>query len=144
KKAGQLSLPEHRVLALVGSQMPSRSWSTWTWEQPLGSTGEAEVPGQASQGSRTPSLSASGVEPEQAPAWQVSTGVQLLPSLHAAPSVLLGFEHTPVPVSQVPATWHWSAAEHTTGLLPEQAPARQVSVCVHPLPSLQALPLALS
>src|SRR5438309_1387366 len=35
--AGQLSLPVHRELVLPGLQMPSRSWSTWTWEQPLAS-----------------------------------------------------------------------------------------------------------
>jgi hypothetical protein len=42
----------------------------------------------------------------QAPAWQVSDCVQALPSLHEAPSAFAGFEHTPVPVLQVPAEWH--------------------------------------
>src|SRR5438094_920077 len=45
-----------------------------------------------------------GLEPVQVPLWQVSVCVQALPSLQVLPSVLFGFEHTPVVVSQVPAT----------------------------------------
>jgi len=37
----------------------------------------------------------------QEPAWQVSPVVQALPSSHAVPSVLGGFEQTPVAGSQV-------------------------------------------
>ena len=33
----------------------------------------------------------------------VAICVQALPSVHAEPSALFGFEHTPVPVSHVPA-----------------------------------------
>jgi hypothetical protein len=47
-----------------------------------------------------------GLEPVHVPAWQVSVWVQLFPSLHAVPSAAAGFEHMPVPGSQVPATWH--------------------------------------
>src|SRR5947207_100554 len=45
--------------------------------------------------------------PEQTPLSQVSVCVQALPSLQAVPSALGGFEHTPVLVLQVPASWHW-------------------------------------
>src|SRR5438093_588847 len=44
----------------------------------------------------------------------------------------------------MPAVWHWSAAVHTTGLAPTQAPAWQVSLCVHALASLQLVPLGLA
>jgi hypothetical protein len=67
--------------------------------------------------------------------------VHALPSLQAVPFAWLGFEQTPVDVLHVPATWHWSDAEHTTGFEPVQAPAWHVSVCVHGLPSLHTVPL---
>jgi hypothetical protein len=60
--------------------------------------------------------------PVQAPVWQVSVDVHALLSLHDAPSGLVGFEQLPVAVSQVPATWHWSCAVHTTGFPPLHAP----------------------
>jgi hypothetical protein len=63
-----------------------------------------------------------GFPPVQAPDWQVSVRVHALPSLQATPSALLGFEQTPVEVSQVPTTWHWSTAVHTTGFPPEHVP----------------------
>src|SRR5437879_149881 len=50
----------------------------------------------------------------------------------------------PVAGLQAPAVWHWSAAVHTRGLAPTQAPASQVSVCVQALPSLHGAPLALA
>ena len=84
-----------------------------------------------------------GLAPVHAPAWQVSDCVQALPSLHAVPLALLGLEHIPVTESQTPASWHWSSAEHTTGLAPVQVPVWQVSDCVQALPSLHAVPLAL-
>src|SRR5438034_10143598 len=62
--------------------------------------------------------------------------------LQAVPLLAFGLEHWPVVVSQVPATWHWSEAVQTTGLLPVQTPLWQVSVCVQALPSLQVVPLA--
>ena len=51
----------------------------------------------------------------QVPDWQVSVCVQALPSLQAVPFAAGGFEQRPVPVSHVPATWHWSDAVQTTG-----------------------------
>jgi hypothetical protein len=47
-----------------------------------------------------------GFDPVQPPAWHVSVSVQLLPSSHAAPFGLLGFEQTPVAGSHAPAVWH--------------------------------------
>ena len=63
-----------------------------------------------------------------------------LPSLHGAPLALGGLLHAPVVGLQAPAVWHWSEAVHTTGFVPTQAPAWQVSLCVHALPSLQGAP----
>jgi len=60
--------------------------------------------------------------PLHVPLWQVSVWVQALPSLHVVPFGAAGLEHWPVLALQVPATWHWSDAEHTTGLLPVQVP----------------------
>ena len=61
--------------------------------------------------------------PVHTPAWQVSVWVQALPSLHVTPLLLAGFEHAPVVVSHVPASWHWSEAVHVLLLLPVQIPA---------------------
>jgi hypothetical protein len=47
-----------------------------------------------------------GFEPVQTPDWQVSVEVQALPSLQLVPLDFAGFEHTPVAVLQMPATWH--------------------------------------
>src|SRR5438046_287852 len=63
-----------------------------------------------------------GLEPVHAPLWQLSVCVQALPSLHAVPSVFDGFEQVPLEGSHVPATWHWSEAVQTTGLLPVHTP----------------------
>ena len=63
--------------------------------------------------------------PVHVPAWQVSLCVQALPSLQLVPLVAFGFEHTPVVVLQVPATWHWSSAGQSTGVPPVQLPAWQ-------------------
>src|SRR2546423_816283 len=46
---------------------------------------------------------------------------------------------SPVLVSQVPASWHWSDAVQITGFPPVQAPAWQVSVWVQRLPSLHGV-----
>jgi hypothetical protein len=78
------------------------------------------------------------------PAWQVSVCVQTLLSSHAVPSAFAGFEHWPVVGSHVPAVWHWSEAVHSVGLLPVQVPPCQVSVCVHALLSLHAVPSSLA
>ena len=83
-----------------------------------------------------------GLAPVHVPAWQTSVWVQALPSVHAVPLAALGLVHVPVATLQVPAEWHWSLAVHVTGLAPVQVPAWQVSLWVHALPSLHAVPLA--
>src|SRR6266516_2263943 len=85
-----------------------------------------------------------GLAPTQAPAWQVSLCVHALASLQLVPLGLAGLLQAPDKGSQVPAVWHWLAAMHTTGLAPTQAPAWQVSLCVHALASLQVVPLGLA
>src|SRR5205823_7751380 len=85
-----------------------------------------------------------GFVPTQLALRQVSVCVQALPSLQEAPSGLAGLLQVPVAGLQVPAVWHWSEAVHTTGFVPRQAPAVQVSVCVQALPSLQGAPSALA
>ena len=92
---------------------------------------------QASEAAHT-----TGFAPTQAPAWQVSLCVQALLSLHALPLAAFGLLHTPVAALHTPARWHASEATHTTGLAPTQAPAWQVSLWVHALLSLHAVPLA--
>src|SRR5213076_1167019 len=74
----------------------------------------------------------------------VSVCVQPLPSSQRAPLGRAGLLQVPDVGSQVPAVWHWSAAVHTTGSAPTQAPASQVSLCVHALASLQLVPLGLA
>src|SRR5262249_45958660 len=81
--------------------------------------------------------------PLQVPDWQLSVWVQALPSLHALPSALDGFEQVPVIESHVPALWHWSLAVQVTGLVPTHVPAWQASVWVQALPSLHAFALLL-
>jgi hypothetical protein len=66
--------------------------------------------------------------------------VQRLPSLQSVPSFSSGFVHRPVAVSQVPTSWHWSSAVHTTGLAPTQTPDWHVSERVQPFPSSQGVP----
>jgi hypothetical protein len=86
---------------------------------------------------------ATGVLWVQVPALQESPVVHLLPSSHAVPSVLLGFEQLPVAESQVPTAWHWSLAVHVFVVPPEHEPAWQVSPVVHLLPSSQVVPSVL-
>lgn len=64
-----------------------------------------------------------GLLPVQTPVWQLSTIVQRLPSLHVTPFVFAGFEQVPVTVSQMPALWHWSDAEHVVLVPPVHVPA---------------------
>src|SRR5438477_10884557 len=82
--------------------------------------------------------------PTQMPASQASVGVQALPSSQPVPSGLAGLLQTPDAGLQMPAVWHWSAAVHTTGLAPTQAPAAQVSVRVQALPSSHGAPSSLA
>ena len=63
-----------------------------------------------------------------------------LPSLHVVPFAAAGLEQEPEAGSQVPATWHWSLAEHVTGFDPVHVPLLHESVWVHALPSVQAVP----
>jgi hypothetical protein len=79
----------------------------------------------------------------QAPDWQVSVCVHLLPSSQPLPLVLAGFEQVPVAESHVPTSWHWSLAAHTTALLPVHTPDWHVSVWVHLSPSLHDAPSTL-
>src|SRR5713101_3172201 len=104
---------------LAGSQVPA----TWHWSRAVQTTGFAAM---------------------QAPAWQVSLWVQALSSVQVVPSALCGVEQVPLAGSQTPATWHWSRALQTTGFVPTQVPAWQVSVWVQASPSVQALPFGLS
>ena len=66
--------------------------------------------------------------------------MQALPSLQVEPLSFVGFEHVPVAVSQVPASWHWSSAEHWTGLVPVHVPLTHASIWVHAFPSVHAVP----
>jgi hypothetical protein len=117
-------------------------------ELPSGFAGFEQTPVDASQVPATWQASeatqTTGLSPVQAPAWHVSVCVQALPSLQALPLGLAGLEQTPVAVSQVPASWHWSDAVHTTGLPPVHAPAWHVSVCVQAFESLHVAPFALA
>jgi hypothetical protein len=63
-----------------------------------------------------------GLLPTQVPDWQVSVCVHAFESLPGVPVVATGLEHAPVLGLHVPAVWHWSEAEHVTGLLPTQVP----------------------
>mgnify|MGYP003694780465 CR=1 FL=1 len=70
--------------------------------------------------------------------------VQVLPSSQLVPLVLGGSEQRPVPVSHVPASWHWSSGVQTTGFPPTQVPApSQVSVCEQASPSSHGVTLLL-
>ena len=74
--------------------------------------------------------------PVQTPAWHVSEDVQAFPSSQADPSGFAGIEQVPVAGLHDPASWHWSAAGHTTEFDPTQAPDWHMSVCVQAFPSL--------
>src|SRR5436189_4899 len=115
---------------------------------PLGLAGLLQAP---DAGLQTPAVwhwsaavHTTGLAPTQAPAGQVEGRVRTLPSSRGAPSDLAGLLQTPDAGLQAPAVWHWSAAVHTTGLAPTQAPAAQVSVCVQALPSSHGAPLGLA
>src|SRR5207249_4057556 len=112
-----LALAGLEQVPVAGSQVPA----VWHWSEAVQTT---------------------GLVPVHTPLSQVSVWVQASPSLQAVPLVFGGVEHTPVLVSQVPASWHWSSAVQTIGLAPVQVPFWQVSVCVQGLASLQAAPSA--
>jgi len=83
-----------------------------------------------------------GLVPMQTPVAHTSVWVHAFPSVHIVPSDAAGLEQAPLVGSQVPGTWHWSAATHVTGLVPAHIPVWHWSVCVHAFPSLHAVPLA--
>jgi hypothetical protein len=85
-----------------------------------------------------------GFEPMQTPALHASVLVHALLSSHVVPSALFGFEHVPLAGSQVPTSWHWSEALHTTGFDPAQTPAWQVFVWRHLFVPVQTAPSALA
>jgi hypothetical protein len=86
-------------------------------------------------------VQAVAVPGEHVPDWQVSPVVHALLSVHVVPLVAIGFEQTPVPVSQTPATWHWSVALQITGFEPTHSPVPlHASICVQAFPSLHAVP----
>jgi hypothetical protein len=65
-----------------------------------------------------------GAPATQVPASQTSPfcpPVHASPSLQRVPSAAAGLVHWPVPGSQTPAVWHWSAAVQTTGAPPVHA-----------------------
>ena len=70
----------------------------------------------------------------------MSVWLHALLSLQAVPSVLVGFEQTPVFGSQLPTPWHWSLAEHVTALEPTHLPAWQASTLVQASLSSQLVP----
>jgi len=83
----------------------------------------------------------STVVPVQTPAVQMSPEVHPLPSSHAVPLVLIGFEQTPVAGLQMPTLWHWSEAVQVTGVAETQAPAAQCPFGAQaPCPVSQAVP----
>ena len=141
-----------QTTGLAPVQVPATQVSVWVQALPSlqvvpsVAAGLVQAPVVMSQvptawhGSRA--VQVTGFDPVQIPAMQASVWVQALPSLQVVPSVAAGLEQAPEVGSQVPAAWHWSLAEHTTGLVPTQAPAWQVSVWVQALPSLHAVPLA--
>jgi hypothetical protein len=99
------------------------------------------VPAAAQVGGAT---QVTGEVPMQVPERQASTRVQALPSLQSVPSGRAGeAPHMPLAGSQVPGPWQTSLAVQSTGSAPWHAPARQASVRVHALPSLQVTPSAL-
>src|SRR5438093_925594 len=85
-----------------------------------------------------------GFPPVHTPVSQASDRVQALPSVHALPSGLAGFEHAPVAGLHVPVLWHWSGAGQTTAGGAVRTPVGQMSVCVQALPSLHVVPSGLA
>ena len=74
-----------------------------------------------------PSLQFRAGPPTHKPPTQVSFVVHALLWSQVVPSRLFGLLHTPVAVLQVPTSWHWSVAEHVTGLAPTHTPCWQLS-----------------
>ena len=81
--------------------------------------------------------------PPHTPAWQVSPVVQALPSLQAVPSASAGSSRRPVAGRRCRRRGTGPARRRSPGSSPCRCRAWQVSVCVHALPSLHAVPLRL-
>ena len=124
-------------MASAGSAASGRQAGIIMFTQPLAATQESAVQTLLSSQLRA----APGT---QAPAVHTSVTVHMLPSSQAVPSALAGLEQTPVVVSQVPATWHWSEGMQATGFMPVQTPVWQLSCWVQALLSLQLVPSAFS
>src|SRR5712691_5581536 len=131
-------------------QVPAWQESDWVQASPsvqvlpFGLSGLEQVPLAVSQVPATwhwsRAAQTTGFAPTQAPAWQVSVCVQAFPSVQVLPFGLSGLEQVPLAGSQVPASWHWSSAVQTTGLVPVQTPAWQESLWVQASLSVQAVP----
>jgi hypothetical protein len=85
-----------------------------------------------------------GAPPPQVPCWHVWSVTHMLPVEHAVPSAATGVEHMPLVGSQTPAVWQAVGWGQATGLPPVHTPDWQVSVWLHRLPSLQAVPSGLA
>jgi hypothetical protein len=113
---------------------------------PFGAKGFEQVPATGSQvpavWHASEAVHVLGFAPVQEPPWHVSLWVQAFPSLQAVPFVAAGFEQEPLVGSHVPTTWQESEAGHVFGFAPMHVPTWQLSVCVHALPSLHAVPSA--
>src|SRR5437773_230846 len=102
------------MTGLAPVQVPARQVSLWVHALPSlqvvpsTSRGLEQVPLAGSQVPATwhwcGAEQTTGLEPVQAPAWQVSLCVQALPSLQDTPSEAAGFEQTPLAGSQTPMT----------------------------------------
>ena len=82
--------PGSKNPAGIGIQLKS------SWDDPPGGVVKTSMPGLINEHGTA--------VPEQTPPVQTSLCVQALPSSQAVPSGAVGFEHMPVPRSQVPAT----------------------------------------
>jgi hypothetical protein len=131
--AVQTSPSVHRLLSL---QVVPFGALVWAEHAPVAGT---QVPATWQASVATGQVT--GLPPTHAPAWQVSTVVQALPSLQVVPlGAGVWAEHTPVDVSQVPGTLQVVAVQ-TTGAPPVHVPRPlQMSVVVQALPSLQEVP----
>jgi hypothetical protein len=105
-------------------------------------TAGAHVPEPSSHWLDTHSVPPHFGVPTQPPKAHVSEPgkTQRFPSEHKVPSGAAGVEHFPLAGLHVPATWHWSAAEHATIVPGVQTPASQASLESHAFPSLQGVP----
>jgi hypothetical protein len=145
-----------QITGLVPVHVPAWQLSTWVQRSPSlhwvpfgfsGPTPHTPVAWSQVPGSWHSSVAVqvTGLVPVHVPAWQLSTWVQGLPSLHWVPFGFSGPNpHTPVAWSQVPGSWHSSVAVQITGLVPVHVPAWQPSTWVQRSPSLQGVPLGFS